>query len=189
MYPINKTQKITETERVTGVAYIFSSSYHCIETPSILLSLSTSDNRKQTRIKPHAFLAGSVIVTLTQRSTSSCTVFGCKETQKTAMALSLTLVALLALPSFAASQLVTTGSYFRNVKASETGETDSLIEEAFFNCDREKTCSSVVKSKTRGDVKTTRENLTTDQMEAYEFAYAKDTVIFHLQSKSTVILL
>ena len=69
------------------------------------------------------------------------------------------------------------------MKASGTGETDSLIEEAFFTCDREKECLNVVKSKTQDDVKATREDLITEQIETYDFVYDKEEKQFAVSSK------
>ena len=75
------------------------------------------------------------------------------------------------------------------MKASETGEKDLLIEEAFFDCDREKVCSNVVKLKPRDDVKTIRRKLTTKQTRTHDFVYAKKREKFDSKSKSNAILL
>ena len=75
-----------------------------------------------------------------------------------------------AISSAFSSQLATTGTFYRGVK---TGETDSPIREAFFQCDRNQSCMNVFKSKTKDAVDFSSGEMSQDQIKEQEFVYTK----------------
>ena len=75
-----------------------------------------------------------------------------------------------AISSAFSSQLATTGTFYRGVK---TGEKDSPIQEAFFQCDGNQSCLNVFKSKTKDVVDSSSGEMSQDQIKEQEFVYTK----------------